>query len=101
MKKISRREFTRVRGALALGALASCNKADMVLKKDRPNVIFFMTDDQRWDGMSCAGNPYFRTPNMDRIAREGIPRLSGEDAVENTLSLPISAPRVRRKAWQT
>ena len=71
MKKMSRREFTHLGGALALGALASCNKGERVSKKDRANVIFFMTDDQRWDGMSCAGNPYFKTPNMDRIASEG------------------------------
>ncbi len=31
-----------------------------------------MTDDQRWDGMSCAGNPVLKTPNMDRIAAEGV-----------------------------
>lgn len=31
-----------------------------------------MTDDQRWDGMSCAGNPVLKTPNMDRIAEEGV-----------------------------
>jgi arylsulfatase A-like enzyme len=71
MKDMSRREFTRLGGALALGTLASCKKGEMVLKKDRPNVIFFMTDDQRWDGLSRAGNPYFNTPNIDRIAKEG------------------------------
>jgi len=31
-----------------------------------------MTDDQRWDGMSCAGNPVIKTPNMDRIAEGGV-----------------------------
>lgn len=35
-------------------------------------MIFFLTDDQRWDGMSCAGNTVLKTPNMDRIAEEGI-----------------------------
>jgi arylsulfatase A-like enzyme len=34
--------------------------------------VFFLTDDQRWDGMSCAGNPVLETPNMDRIAEGGI-----------------------------
>ena len=36
-----------------------------------PNVVFILTDDQRWDYMSCAGHPFLKTPNMDRIAREG------------------------------
>ncbi len=37
----------------------------------RPNIIFLLTDDQRWDQMSCAGHAVLRTPSMDRIAREG------------------------------
>ncbi len=38
----------------------------------RPNFLFVMTDDQRWDAMSCAGNRILRTPNMDRLAAEGV-----------------------------
>src|ERR1043166_9760253 len=38
----------------------------------RPNVLVILTDDQRWDAMSCAGHPFLKTPNMDRIAREGV-----------------------------
>lgn len=36
-----------------------------------PNVVFVLTDDQRWDFMSCAGHPFLKTPNIDRIAAEG------------------------------
>lgn len=36
-----------------------------------PNVVVILTDDQRWDFMSCAGHPFLKTPNMDRIAKEG------------------------------
>lgn len=39
---------------------------------ERPNFVIMMTDDQRFDAMSCAGHPFLRTPNMDRIAREGV-----------------------------
>jgi arylsulfatase A-like enzyme len=38
---------------------------------DKPNIIVMMTDDQRHDFMSCAGHPFIKTPNMDRIAKEG------------------------------
>ncbi|VTR98827.1 sulfatase family protein [Tuwongella immobilis] len=38
---------------------------------DRPNLLIMMTDDQRADALSCAGNPVLRTPNLDRIAGEG------------------------------
>jgi len=37
----------------------------------RPNVVFILTDDQRWDQLSCAGHPFLKTPNLDRIAAEG------------------------------
>ena len=37
----------------------------------KPNFVFFMTDDQRFDQMGCAGHPYLRTPHMDRLASEG------------------------------
>lgn len=39
---------------------------------DRPNVVIMMTDDQRWDAMSCAGNTILKTPHLDRIAGEGM-----------------------------
>lgn len=37
----------------------------------RPNVLFIITDDQRADGMSCAGHSFLRTPHLDRLADEG------------------------------
>jgi N-acetylglucosamine-6-sulfatase len=38
----------------------------------RPNIVFILTDDHRWDYMSCAGHPFVQTPNMDRLANEGV-----------------------------
>lgn len=38
----------------------------------RPNILFILSDDQRWNAMGCAGNPIIKTPNMDELAREGI-----------------------------
>lgn len=38
---------------------------------DRPNIIFVLTDDPRWDAAGCMGHPFLKTPNLDRIAREG------------------------------
>lgn len=37
----------------------------------RPNVIVFLTDQQRWDTTGLHGNPLDLTPNLDRVAREG------------------------------
>src|SRR5574340_548542 len=46
----------------------------------RPNFLFIYTDDQRWDAMGVAQReegqaarfPWFKTPNMDRLAAEGV-----------------------------
>src|SRR2546422_2707242 len=38
----------------------------------RPNVLFILCDDLRWDALGYAGNPYVKTPNIDRLAREGV-----------------------------
>lgn len=36
-----------------------------------PNILFLMTDQQRWDAMGCSGD-WVQTPNLDRIASEGV-----------------------------
>jgi arylsulfatase A-like enzyme len=37
----------------------------------RPNVVFILIDDLRWDELGCTGHPFLKTPNVDRIACEG------------------------------
>jgi arylsulfatase A-like enzyme len=54
-----------------LAALAAGSPAAAAEPAKRPNIVVMMTDDQRFDYMSCAGHPFLKTPNMDRIAREG------------------------------
>ena len=39
---------------------------------DRPNIIFILTDDQRWDALGYAGNDIIQTPEMDKLAQEGV-----------------------------
>ena len=36
-----------------------------------PNILLLMTDQQRWDAMGCSGD-WVETPNLDRIASEGV-----------------------------
>lgn len=38
----------------------------------RPNLIVIMVDDMGYEGISCFGNPYFKTPEIDRLAAEGM-----------------------------
>ena len=39
---------------------------------DTPHILILMPDQQRADAMSCAGNAAIQTPNMDRLAAEGV-----------------------------
>lgn len=40
--------------------------------KRRPNILFYLTDDQSWLHTATAGDPVLRTPGFDRVAREGV-----------------------------
>src|SRR5689334_24959591 len=62
---ITRRAFLASAGAAGAAAIVGCGR------RRPPNVVFMLTDDQRWDCMSCAGHPFLKTPNMDRLAAEG------------------------------
>lgn len=38
---------------------------------EKPNIIFILTDDHRWDALGFAGNKIIQTPQMDKLAKEG------------------------------
>lgn len=41
-------------------------------EETRPNFVIIMVDDMGYEGVSCFGNPYFETPEIDRLAAEGM-----------------------------
>ncbi|HEY3857274.1 MAG TPA: sulfatase [Verrucomicrobiae bacterium] len=38
----------------------------------RPNILFILSDDQRWNTLHCMGDTRIVTPNLDRLARDGV-----------------------------
>ncbi|MBI5684955.1 MAG: sulfatase [Verrucomicrobia bacterium] len=38
----------------------------------RPNILFVLCDDLRWNALGCAGHPHLKTPHIDRLAAEGV-----------------------------
>lgn len=62
----SRRDFVRrgLAGATASPLLSA--------GADRPNVVFLLTDDQRYDELAFNGHPVVQTPNIDALARQGV-----------------------------
>ncbi len=70
---MKRRKFIKSAGLISLTAgfsrtFAKKDKSN----KQRPNILFITTDQQHARMMSCAGEPYVHTPNMDKLAASGI-----------------------------
>jgi arylsulfatase A-like enzyme len=79
MKAQTRRDFLKSVGYLAAsGSVFSlspgCATVGQMLgiKQKRPNIIFIMTDDHASHALSCYGSKINKTPNLDRIANEGM-----------------------------
>lgn len=65
---ISRRQFL---GSLGAAAQAAPN---------RPNIVFILADDYGWTDTSFNGSKFYETPNLDRLAREGMVFTDGYSA---------------------
>jgi arylsulfatase len=52
-------------------AFSSCSSKVQTKKNDRPNIIFLMDDQHRWDALGVENQAVY-TPNLDKLAKEGI-----------------------------
>ncbi len=57
--------------SLFLLPIISCNEKKEACTA-KPNILFLFADDQRADALGCAGNPYIKTPNIDKLAESGV-----------------------------
>ena len=57
--------------ALLGGCADQIKKQSTDSDSKKPNIIFILTDDQRWDALGYAGNSIIKTSNMDELARSG------------------------------
>jgi arylsulfatase A-like enzyme len=85
---VSRRDVIKTVSLAGAGVLLSRCGTESPAPR-RPNIIYVMTDDQTIDQMSCYGSTLIRTPNMDRLAAEGV-RFT-RSYVTNSLCAPSRA----------
>lgn len=69
---LSRRRFTRGAMAAAGAALFPRVGISADVSASRPNIVFILIDDLGWGDPACYGHGFHETPNMDRLAREGM-----------------------------
>ncbi len=56
----------------AFGSICSVKEAVSAERERRPNIIFILADDQGYGNVGCYGSKAIQTPNIDRLAEEGL-----------------------------
>ena len=70
LPKITRRDFAR--STLGLAAASTQASSWGNSKTRQPNILFIMADDLGYGDLSCFGRPDYRTPVIDKLAKQGI-----------------------------
>lgn len=71
MAEIDRRQFIAGASGFAIAA-AELQAQRRVPNRARPNILFILADDMGWADLSCYGRPDYKTPNLDRLASQGM-----------------------------
>ena len=70
MSGMNRRDFIKTAGAAAAALALPAELSARV--RDRPNIVFILADDLGWADLGCYGHRFHETPNIDRLAAEGV-----------------------------
>ena len=71
---MNRRDFLKFSGLSLFSFGVPCRATSAPVPERKPNIILFLTDDMGYGDPCCYGGSFAPTPNIDRIAREGIAR---------------------------
>lgn len=86
MKKASPRRWTERASSFALAAALPAACVPAAMAQQQPNILYIMCDDMGYGDLSCYGQQHFVTPNIDRLAAQGM-RMTAAYA-----GSPVSAP---------
>ncbi len=73
----------------ALMLFAACTALTAQPKAKRPNIVIILSDDHAYQTISAYGSKFMQTPNIDRIAKEGV--LFSKAYVTNSICGPSRA----------
>ena len=95
MKNLQSGLFYSLTGVTAVTSLVSCSIKQKPVEQKPLNIVYIMTDDHTAQMMSCYDTRYMETPNLDRIAADGV-RFT-QSFVANSLSGPSRACMITGK----
>ena len=95
MEKLQPNLFFPFAGVAAVASFASCSNKQKPVEQKPLNIVYIMTDDHTAQMMSCYDTRYMETPNLDRIAADGV-RFT-QSFVANSLSGPSRACMITGK----
>jgi arylsulfatase A-like enzyme len=78
--------MTNLKGCYLLALLFFCSLMATAQAPERPNFIILLADDLGYGDLSCTGSTQIQTPNIDRIARQGVTFENGY------VSAPVCSP---------
>jgi len=69
---MNRRQFITITAVAGLIMAMTGSSYAAGALQEKPNVILIMTDDQGYGDLSTHGNPFLKTPNLDKLASQGV-----------------------------
>jgi hypothetical protein len=74
MAGCTRRDFLKAAGAMMAVPGCTTNPTMEIRSSSArgPNFVFFLVDDLGWTDLGCYGSTFYETPNIDRLAAEGM-----------------------------
>jgi len=80
---MNRRTFLKVLGAGAAAGVLPGRRTAAAAGKTRPNIVLIFADDLGWKDVGYQGSDFYETPNIDRLARQGMVFTAGYAAAGN------------------
>ena len=103
MEKLQPNLFFPLAGVAAVASFASCSNKQKPVEQKPLNIVYIMTDDHTAQMMSCYDTRYMETPNLDRIAADGVRFTQSfvANSLINSMIIPLAYSTVRNRLFRS